>query len=118
MTRERRRGRSAAGPELTVVYWRDIPAQVIASADGGTAKRELGQRFQEAIDISAMLAGGRDSDAYLADWRRSEPQPCEADLDAAVTAAAERLERDYDPQRLARLIESGGRDQPEPPPAD
>jgi Virulence factor len=58
---------------------------------------------------AAMRAQVRDSDSYLAEWRRTEPVPCGDDLEAEVTAAAARLEADYDDERLDRLIASGGR---------
>ena len=38
---------------LTIVYWRDIPAQVIAKAGRTTAKRVLPERFEKSIDQSA-----------------------------------------------------------------
>ena len=41
-----------------------------------TAKVPLSQRFQEAVDRAAMRAGRGSSDAYLADWKRSEPREC------------------------------------------
>jgi hypothetical protein len=96
--------------ELTIVYWRDVPAQVIARSGRRTAKAELAKRFMEAIDAAAMRAGATESDAYLADWRRGEPSTCGDDLDAAVAAAVRELERAYDDARLRRLIASGGKD--------
>jgi hypothetical protein len=96
--------------ELTIVYWRDIPAQVVARAGRKTAKAELPKRFMEAIDAAAMRAGASDSDAYLADWRRGAPAPCSDDLDGAVAAALTSFEHAYDGDRLKKLIESGGRD--------
>jgi hypothetical protein len=96
--------------ELVIVYWRDIPAQVIARAGRKTAKVELAKRFMEAIDAAAMRAGASDSDAYLADWRRGEPATCGDDLDAAVAEAVRVVELAYDGDRLKELIESGGRD--------
>jgi hypothetical protein len=45
--------------QLTVIYWRDIPAQVILRFGRTSAKRELPARFQEAIDRAAMRGGGR-----------------------------------------------------------
>ena len=69
--------------ELTVVvYWRDIPAQVIVKAGRKAAKRQLADRFQEAIDRAAMRAGLTGTDAYLEAWRRAEPVPCGDDLEA------------------------------------
>src|SRR5258708_32466191 len=78
--------------QLTVVYWRDIPAQVIVRAGRQTAKRELTPRFQEAIDRAAMRGGARDADAYLADWRRGAPEPCGDPLAAAAAPAPARPE--------------------------
>ncbi len=94
--------------DLTVVYWRDIPAQVIVRAGRKAAKRELAPRFQEAIDAAAMRAKAIGTDAYLADWRRADPVPCGDDLEAEADGAKSRLETDYDDSHLARLIENKG----------
>ncbi|MFI5012566.1 MAG: virulence factor [Hyphomicrobiales bacterium] len=100
--------------QLVVTYWRDIPAQVTASLPGGRraarAKRELSPRFAEAIDMAAMKASATGTDAYLADWRQSEPKPCGEDLEAAVGAEVARIERDYGEARLRALIAAGGRE--------
>ena len=96
--------------KLTIVYWRDIPAQVIAKAGRKTGKRQLTERFEKAIDRAAMRAKLRDTDSYLAEWRRADPVDCGEDLDAEAAAAAERLEAEYDDARLAGLVESGGVD--------
>ena|SRR5579871_3488071 len=95
---------------LTIVYWRDIPAQLIARAGRKTARAELSKRFMEAIDAAAMRAGATGTDAYLADWRRGEPSDCGDDLDGAVAAGARALEAAYSEDRLRELIKSGGRD--------
>jgi hypothetical protein len=94
--------------EIILVSWRDIPAQVIARAGRSTAKRVLAARFQEAIDRAAMRAGLRDSDAYLAEWRRSPLRPCGDDLDAEAAGAAGTIEADYTDERLRALVANGG----------
>ncbi|MDJ0947102.1 MAG: virulence factor [Kiloniellales bacterium] len=94
--------------QLIVVYWRDIPAQVIAKAGRQTAKRQLSERFETAIDRAAMKAKLRDTDSYLAEWRRAAPQPCGDDLEAEAAAAAERLETEFDDDRLSALVAAGG----------
>ena len=94
--------------KLTVVYWRDIPAQVIVKAGRQSAKRQLTERFEKAIDRAAMRAKLRDTDSYLAEWRRSDPVDCGDDLEGVAAAEAERLEADYDEARLAALVASGG----------
>ena len=94
--------------QLVLVYWRDIPAQVIVKQGRSMAKRQLTERFEKAIDRAAMRAKLRDTDSYLAEWRRADPVDCGADLEAEAAAAAERLEADYDDARLQRLVENGG----------
>ena len=93
---------------LIVVYWRDIPAQVIVKAGRQTAKRQLTERFEKAIDRAAMKAKLRDTDSYLAEWRRAEPVPCGDDLEAEASGAAERLEADFSDERLQELVAAGG----------
>ena len=94
--------------KLTVVYWRDIPAQVIVKAGRQTAKRQLDERFEKAIDRAAMRADLKDTDSYLSEWRRADPIDCGDDLEAEAEAAAKRLEAEFDPERLRELAKSGG----------
>jgi len=93
--------------KLTTVYWRDIPAQVIARERRDTAKLVLTERFAEAIDKAAMRAQMAGTDAYLEQWRREEVV-CDRDLQAVVDDAAAELEKAYDDARLAALVSSGG----------
>ena len=100
---------------LTVVYWRDIPAQVVArTREGrrGAARRALSGRFQEAIDRAAMRAGLAGSDDYLAEWRRGEPIPAGGDPEAEADALAHRLEAEFTDEVLAALVAAGGRGNP------
>lgn len=94
--------------QLTVVYWRDIPAQVIVRAGRQTAKRQLDERFEKAIDRAAMRAKLTGTDAYLAEWRRADPVDCGEDLEAEADAAARRIEAEYDPERLRALVAADG----------
>ena len=94
--------------KLTVVYWRDIPAQVIVKAGRQNAKRQLDERFEKAIDRAAMKAKLRDTDSYLAEWRRGEAVDCGDDLESEAAAAAERLETEFDDERLAAFVANGG----------
>ena len=93
--------------KLTTVYWRDIPAQVIAKERRDSAKIVLTERFAEAIDKAAMRAQMAGTDAYLEQWRR-EVSNCGPDLQAAVDTAAAELEQAYDDARLETLVKSGG----------
>lgn len=93
--------------KLITVYWRDIPAQVIAKKGRSSAKAMLSQRFQEAIDRAAMRAGRGGSDAYLDEWRR-ESEPCGEELQAEADAAVERLEAAFSDADLDALAKAKG----------
>ena len=95
--------------DLIVVYWRDIPAQVIVKKGRQNAKRELSLRFTEAIDMCAMRTDAKDTDSYLADWRKADPVPVSDDLEQEADKAAAELEAAYDRQRLVALVKSGGK---------
>ena len=58
-----------------------------------------------------MRAGKGSSDAYLADWARSDPRPCGDDLQAEASAEAARLEERFTDEDLERLIRAKGLDE-------
>lgn len=90
--------------DLTLVLWRDIPAQVMQGKGRSARRVALSDRFEKSIDRAAMKAGLAGTDDYLAEWRR---EPAEAE-DAA--ALASRIEAEYDTGRLRALIDNGGRE--------
>ncbi|MEO1195439.1 MAG: virulence factor, partial [Pseudomonadota bacterium] len=55
--------------DVTIVYWRDIPAQVIVGRGRRGVKKPLDMRFEQAIDRAAMKSGVTGTDAYLEEWR-------------------------------------------------
>lgn len=93
---------------LTVVYWRDIPAQVIVKKGRETAKVQLTERFEKAIDRAAMRANLRDTDSYLAEWRRGDPIEVSDELQAEADKKAQELETKFDDAKLKSLVDSGG----------
>lgn len=96
-------------PDVTIVYWRDIPAQVIVGKGRRGAKRPLPERFEQAIDRAAMKVGAADTDAYLAEWRKGTPYPVEGEAEAVAEAEAARLDAEYDAERIKALIANEGR---------
>jgi hypothetical protein len=94
--------------EVTVVFWRDIPAQVIVGKGRRGAKAPLPERFEQAIDRCAMKIGAKDADAYLAEWRKAAPYEVEGDQDEVAKAEAARLDAEYDTARLKALIDAEG----------
>ena len=98
--------------QIVTLYWRDIPAQVVAEKGRGRkreqAKIELHRRFALAIDEAAMRDGADSTDDYLADWRRGSPVECSDDLEAEARRVVERLEAEFDGKLLSELVNSGG----------
>ena len=95
-------------PDVTVVYWRDIPAQVIVGKGRSGSKVQLSERFEQAIDRCAMKIGAKDADAYMAEWRKAPPYTLEGEPDVIAAAEAARLEAEFDSVRLRALIDTDG----------
>lgn len=103
-----RRTRGDQSAHLTVIYWRDIPAQVTARSGRERASVKLDDRFQVAIDGAATRAGKTGTDEYLAEWRE-ESEPCGPDLEAAVENRRSLLEEDLTPELLREYVRNEGR---------
>ena len=94
--------------ELTVIRWRDIPMQVLARGGSGESARALlPDRFQEAVDAAAMVAGLIGSDDYTAQMRM-DTRPCGDDLQHEVDTETVRLLSDWDDDLLKTTIRAGG----------
>jgi hypothetical protein len=94
--------------ELTVIRWRDIPMQVLARGGGGEAARALlPDRFQEAVDAAAMVAGLIGSDDYT-EQMRMDARPCGDDLQHEVDTAMVAILSEWDDDMLKAAIRSGG----------
>ena len=96
-------------PDVTIIYWRDMPAQVMVGRGRKAVKVQLPERFEQAIDRAAMKSGAAESDDYLAGMRRGEPYPVDGPDDATVAQAeADRIDAEYTPDRLRALIAADG----------
>lgn len=94
--------------DVTVVYWRDIPAQVIVGKGRRGAKVQLPERFEQAIDRAAMKTGAAGTDEYLAEWRKAAPYPVEGSAEDVVAAEAARIDAEYDQEKIKALIANDG----------
>ncbi|MBG1232057.1 virulence factor [Aestuariivirga litoralis] len=94
---------------LIITYWRDIPSAVSVKIGRKEEKRMLDNRFMEAIDMAAMRSGSTDTDAYLADWRRGEPQAVSDDMATEADKAKAALEAEYTQDKIKALIANGGK---------
>jgi hypothetical protein len=94
--------------DVVIVFWRDIPAQVIVGKGRRAAKIQLTERFEQAIDRCAMKIGAKDADTYLAEWRKADPYEIEGEQDDVAKLVAAKLEADYDTEHLKKLINAEG----------
>ena len=98
--------------KITIVYWRDIPAQIIAEQGRGRNRKqfkiELGKKFIVSIDSAAMKSGAEGSDDYLSDWRRSDPEEISDNLDLEANKLKKEIEEKYSNSKLKELISNGG----------
>ena len=94
--------------EVTIVYWRDIPAEVIVGKGRRGSKVQLPERFEQAIDRCAMKIGARDADAYLAEWRKIVVADLEGEPDTIAADYAARLDAEFDTARIKTLIDAEG----------
>ena len=94
--------------DVTIVYWRDIPAQVIAGKGRRGSKVQLPERFEQAIDRAAMKTGAAGTDDYLAEWRKADPYSVDGEQDDVAKSEAARLDAEYDQDRIKTLIANNG----------
>lgn len=93
--------------KATIIYWRDIPTQIVLGSGRKAKKRPLADRFLVAVDKAAMASGASDTDAYLEAWRK-EAVEIEGDDGAAIEALALELEGRYPGTKLAEIARNGG----------
>ena len=91
----------------TIIFWRDIPAQIVVKEGRTKVKSQLSKRFMVAIDRAAMRAGRQGSEEYLEDWRR-QIETCQGDLQTIADTTAEELETSFSDEVLKKLIKNKG----------
>ena len=91
----------------TIIFWRDIPAQIVVKEGRTKVKSQLSKRFMVAIDRAAMRAGRQGSEEYLEDWRR-QIETCQGDLQTIADTTAEELETSFSDEVLKTLIKNKG----------
>jgi hypothetical protein len=93
--------------KLTIMYWQDIPSQVIAQEGRTRHSVMLSPRFQEAIDSAAIFAGKTEAGAYMDHWRK-EVLECSDNLQEEAEKKAGELEAAFSDEQLRQLIKSKG----------
>ena len=97
--------------QLKIVYWRDIPGQVVIRTGGRSKRLRLPARFMRAIERAAYRLKKQQQDALFEPWH-DVAQPLDGD---DVSSQAQRLMRqldaDYTDEVLETLIRASGVDE-------
>jgi hypothetical protein len=94
--------------EVTIVFWRDMPAQVIVGRGRRGTKMPLPERFEQAIDRAAMKSGAAESDDYMNGFRKADPFSVDGEDSAVAAAEVARIDAEYDQERIKTLIANDG----------
>ncbi len=100
----------ARGPQLVVIYWRDIPTQVNGAHRREKHQIQLHPRFMKAVDRAAMAAGITTHTEYIEQWRRSSTPADVETLAEETRQLAEELETKFPLSELDRFVATGGYD--------
>ena len=97
--------------KLIIVYWRDIPAQLMIGKGRQAKKYKLPEKYEKAIDLCAMKVGAKDSEAYLKYWRK-EIISFNDNRANNLEHEAKKIEIEYSEEKLKKLIRNGGWEKP------
>jgi hypothetical protein len=93
---------------LKIVYWHDIPGQVVARSGRRNVRYRLSSRFSNAIERAANRCKKRGEDALFDPWH-SVDQLFAGDVIEQAQKLVDQLEYQYNDQVLDRLIHSSGK---------
>ena len=95
------------------MYWKEVPVQVQAGDESGQVSKPLDGRFQDGVDAISMFDGSGGTDDYLEAWTWGEHSEEEGTAEEAALRIAERYDRGFPEDFVARirdLHQSGQRD--------
>ena len=98
---------------VSIMYWKEIPAQVKAEDAGGEVSRQLHSRFQEGIDTISMIDGSYGADAYLEAWEWGPEIEMPGSAEEAAESLIQKIESRFPGDfvdRIRALHEAGKRD--------
>ncbi len=96
--------------QLKVVFWRDIPGQVVYRAGGRNRRLRLSPRFFRAIERATYRLRKTGEDALFDPWH-DVAQPVEGNVREQAAQLVQQLEAQYTDDVLDSLVRSRGLDQ-------
>ncbi len=96
--------------QLKIVFWRDIPGQVVYRAERRNTRLRLPARFARAIERAAYRLKKKDADALFEPWH-DVAQPLDGnDVAAQARALVAHLDEQYTDAVLETLVRADGVD--------
>ncbi|MGD2171908.1 MAG: virulence factor [Gammaproteobacteria bacterium] len=97
--------------QLKIVYWRDIPGQVVIREGGRSTRLRLPGRFMQAIERAAYRLRKKQQDALFEPWH-DVTQPLDGvDIRIQARRLVQHLESHYTEEVLETLIRASGIDE-------
>ncbi len=96
--------------QLKIVYWRDIPGQVVFKQGRRNTRLRLSARFMKAIERAAYRLKKQQKDALFEPWR-DVAQAIDGDVKEQAQLLIKQLEAQYPDAVLEQLIRASGKDE-------
>ncbi len=96
--------------QLKIVYWRDIPGQLVIRKSGRNTRTRLPTRFMRAIERAGNRLRKKQQEALFEPWQAVD-QPFEGDVGLQARRLVQQLEERYTEEVLETLIRARGVDE-------
>lgn len=96
--------------QIKIVYWRDIPGQVVIREGRRSKRLRLPQRFTKAIERAGYRLRKKQQDALFEPWH-DVAQSFEGDINEQAAQLVRQLEERYTDDVLETLIRASGVDE-------
>ena len=96
--------------QLKIVFWRDIPGQIVIREGRRSTRLRLPARFMKAIERASYRLKKTQQDAMFEPWH-DVAQPFEGDVTQQARQLLQQLEKHYTDEVLENLIRASGVDE-------
>ncbi len=100
--------------KIKIVYWRDIPGQVVVREGRRSTRLRLPARFMKAIERATYRLKKHQDDALFEPWHDVE-HPFKGDATEQANKLVEQLKESYTEAVLDKLIRASGKDESRTP---
>ena len=96
--------------KLKIVYWNDIPGQIVVREGRRSTRIRLSPRFMKAIERASYRLKKQNKDAFFDPWHDVD-QPFDGDIREQAKILVNQLEEQYSEAVLDKLIRASGIDE-------